>query len=86
MNLLSQTAMQRTWGDCYGYLLVATGRADLMIDPIVHIWDAAPILPIIREAGGTITDRTGNGEIGITNMIASNGLLHEAALRMIRAV
>ena len=46
----------RTWGDCYGYLLVATGRADIMIDEIISDWDGAALLPIITEAGGVFTD------------------------------
>ncbi len=49
----------RTWGDCYGYLLVATGRADLMIDPVMNVWDAAAVQPILEEAGGTFTDWEG---------------------------
>ena len=49
----------RTWGDCYGYVLVATGRALAMIDPCMNLWDAAAVQPIIREAGGTFTDWQG---------------------------
>ena len=45
----------RTWGDCYGYLLVATGRADVMVDPVMNVWDAAAVQPILEEAGGTFT-------------------------------
>src|SRR6185503_18473283 len=57
--LSDQTKVQRTWGDCYGYVLVATGRADIMIDPIMNLWDCAPLLPIMEEAGGTFTDWRG---------------------------
>jgi len=46
----------RTWGDCYGYLLVATGRADIMIDDVISDWDGAAFMPIITEAGGEFTD------------------------------
>ncbi|MEZ6108336.1 MAG: histidinol-phosphatase [Pirellulaceae bacterium] len=53
----------RTWGDCYGYLLVATGRAHLMIDPIMNVWDAAAIQPIMEEAGGVFTDWQGTPTI-----------------------
>jgi hypothetical protein len=45
----------RTWGDCYGYALVATGRAEAMIDPVLSVWGAAAMLPIVREAGGVVT-------------------------------
>lgn len=53
----------RTWGDAYGYSLVATGRAALMLDPIMSVWDAAAILPILQEAGGVFTDWKGEPTI-----------------------
>jgi histidinol-phosphatase len=52
-------AISRTWGDCFGYLLVATGRAEAMCDPILSPWDAAALQPIIEEAGGVFTDWSG---------------------------
>jgi histidinol phosphatase-like enzyme (inositol monophosphatase family) len=59
----------RTWGDCYGYYLVATGRALAMIDPVMSIWDAAALKPVLEEAGGTFTDWQGvptiNGGEGV---------------------
>jgi len=55
--------IMRTWGDCYGYLLVATGRAEAMIDPIMSVWDAAAISPIIEEAGGVFVDWKGEATI-----------------------
>ena len=63
----------RTWGDCYGYLLVATGRAELMVDPILNVWDAAAVQPIIEEAGGTFTDWQGAQTIHAGEAIATNG-------------
>lgn len=65
----------RTWGDCYGYLLVATGRAELMVDPILNVWDAAAVQPIVEEAGGTFTDWKGNRTIHAGEAIATNGLV-----------
>jgi histidinol-phosphatase len=56
LEIERRARLTRTWGDCYGYLLVATGRVDLMIDPIFNVWDAAAIQPIISEAGGVLTD------------------------------
>lgn len=50
----------RTWGDCYGHLLVATGRAEAMLDPVLADWDAAALSPIVEEAGGVFTDWAGN--------------------------
>jgi histidinol phosphatase-like enzyme (inositol monophosphatase family) len=75
-NRLQSTArLARTWGDGYGYLMVATGRADVMIDPIVNIWDAAPLQTVIEEAGGTFTDWNGNPTIHAREAIATNGRL-----------
>jgi fructose-1,6-bisphosphatase/inositol monophosphatase family enzyme len=79
---LQQAAyITRTWGDCYGYLLVATGRAEVMVDPLLNIWDAAAIQPIIEEAGGTFTDWQGTPTIHAGEAIATNGLVLEEVLR-----
>jgi histidinol phosphatase-like enzyme (inositol monophosphatase family) len=72
----------RTWGDGYGYLMVATGRAEVMIDPIVNLWDAAPLLPIIEEAGGHFSDWKGNSTIRAGEALATNGRLSREVLRM----
>src|SRR5205807_9489340 len=54
-RLAAATKFQRTWGDCYGYVLVATGRAEAMLDPSLSAWDCAAVLPILQEAGGQFT-------------------------------
>ena len=69
----------RTWGDAYGYLLVATGRMEAMIDPVISPWDIAPMPVIIEEAGGRYTDLAGEPALG-TSGIATNGRLHQAFL------
>ena len=74
----------RTWGDCYGYLLVATGRAEAMIDPIMNLWDAAALQPILEEAGGTFTDWQGNATIHAGEAIGTNGLVLEEVLAVTR--
>jgi len=84
-DALQQAAyITRTWGDCYGYLLVATGRAEVMVDPIMNIWDAAAIQPIIEEAGGTFTDWQGNATIHAGEAIATNGLVSGEVLSITR--
>jgi histidinol phosphatase-like enzyme (inositol monophosphatase family) len=55
-RLRAEASMVRTWGDCYGHALVATGRADVMLDPVLAVWDAAALRPVIEEAGGVFTD------------------------------
>jgi len=57
--LTQRVRLVRTWGDCYGYLLVATGWADIMGDPVMNPWDIAALVPVIRGAGGVITDWQG---------------------------
>lgn len=65
----------RTWGDCYGHLLVATGRAAVMIDPVMCLWDTGALQPILEEAGGTFTDWQGKQTIHAGEAIATNGLV-----------
>ncbi len=74
----------RTWGDCYGYLLVATGRVEVMIDPIMNVWDAAAIQPILEEAGGTFTSWSGEPTIHAGEGIGTNGLVLEEVLAVTR--
>jgi histidinol-phosphatase len=75
----------RTWGDGYGYALVATGRADVMVDPEANGWDLAPMLVLITEAGGRFTDLTGAVRFDGGHGVASNGHLHDAALATLTA-
>jgi histidinol-phosphatase len=83
-RLAAATRMQRTWGDCYGHILVATGRAEIMLDPILSLWDCAALLPILEEAGGTFTDWNGRATIHGGNGISTNGLLFEQVMSNIR--
>ncbi|MEO7966384.1 MAG: inositol monophosphatase family protein [Gemmatimonadaceae bacterium] len=71
----ARVAVSRTWGDCYGYVLVATGRAELMVDDRLSPWDAASLIPIIREAGGVYSDWRGGGLVEGGDGFASNALL-----------
>ena len=82
-RLQAAARLSRSWGDCYGYLMVATGRAELMVDPVVAVWDLAPLLPIIEEAGGTFTDWQGRRTIHSGQAIATNGRVFEEAMGII---
>lgn len=73
--LRARVAGWRTWGDCYGYALVATGRVDAMLDPQMSIWDAAALLPIIEEAGGVFTDWHGAPGHRGDSAVATNAAL-----------
>lgn len=83
-KLIEATYIQRTWGDAYGYALVATGRADIMVDPAMYLWDAAPMQVILEEAGGTLTDWKGDATIHNNETIATNGRLFEQVMQIIR--
>jgi histidinol-phosphatase len=84
-RILAAAGMFRTWADCYGYLLVATGRAELAFDPVMNIWDAAALAPILQEAGGSYTDWRGTPTIEHNEGIGSNGLVLDEVLALIRS-
>jgi histidinol-phosphatase len=70
----------RAFGDFYGYMLLAEGALDIMVEPELSLWDVAALIPIVTEAGGRITDLTGRPPADQTASIATNGLLHETVL------
>ncbi len=70
-----RAAVARSWGDCYGYLLVATGRAEVMVDGVMALWDAAALQPIIEEAGGVFTDWAGHRTVFGGSTVATNAAL-----------
>jgi histidinol-phosphatase len=74
-RLRASAGICRTWGDCYGYALVATGRAEAMIDPVLSVWDAAAVVPIVREAGGVVTSLNGADTHDAGSLIATNAVL-----------
>ena len=80
---VSASAMARTWGDCYGYVMVATGRAEAMIDPLMNVWDCAALLPILEEAGGTFTDWKGRRTIHGGDAVATNGRVRDELMRVL---
>ena len=82
-ELQHRAKTNRTWGDCYGHVLVATGRAELMLDPVMNIWDCAALLPIIEEAGGTFTDWRGERTISGGNAIATNGHVFDEVMALV---
>jgi histidinol phosphatase-like enzyme (inositol monophosphatase family) len=73
--LARAASVSRTWGDCFGYLLVATGRAEAMCDGTMSVWDAAALQPIIEEAGGVFTDWGGTPTAFGGSAVATNRLL-----------
>lgn len=84
LNLAKQSLATRTWGDAYGHMLVATGKVEAMVDPVVQRWDISAMQIIVEEAGGKFTGLEGNANPQ-TQAISSNGLLHEDVLSALRS-
>lgn len=78
--------VDRTWGDAYGHMMVATGRADVMFDPILNIWDAAALMPVLEGAGGHFLDVHGNANINTGNGISIVPGIKQATLDIIQNV
>ncbi|MFN7020520.1 MAG: inositol monophosphatase family protein [Phycisphaerales bacterium] len=83
-RLNRRCGLSRGWSDCYGTLLVATGRIEVMIDPPMKLWDVAALEPIVMEAGGRLTGWDGRPTDGSTGAVASNGLVHEEVIEVVR--
>ena len=83
-RLAKSARLCRTWGDAYGYLLLATGWADVMVDPVMNPWDIAALVPVIRGAGGVITDWSGGPAYPAKSTVAAaTPELHAATLAML---
>jgi histidinol phosphatase-like enzyme (inositol monophosphatase family) len=84
LKIAASGAKTRTWGDGYGYFLVATGRIEAMIDPSLYTYDIAPMLTIIPECGGVISTWDGNTELeDKVGWVASNGFIHDDLLALL---
>jgi histidinol phosphatase-like enzyme (inositol monophosphatase family) len=82
-ELIKNVKLYRNWGDCYGYYLLATGYADVMIDPIMSPWDILPLIPIIKGAGGVITDYQGNNPVKGNSAVASSPEIHSEIISLL---
>lgn len=82
-RVANASAVSRSWGDCFGYLLLATGRAEAMVDPVMSPWDAAALQPIVEEAGGVFTDWLGNLTAFGGSVIATNRALADSIRRLL---
>ena len=82
-ELTKKVKLYRNWGDCYGYYLLATGFADIMIDPIMSVWDSMALIPIINGAGGMITDYQGNDPTIGNSIVASSKEIHSEVIKLL---
>jgi histidinol phosphatase-like enzyme (inositol monophosphatase family) len=81
-RLKKKAGLIRGYSDCYGHVLVATGRAEVMLDPVMNLWDNAALMPIVEEAGGSFTDWRGRRTIEGGSAISTNGALLDAVLEL----
>lgn len=84
-KLIQNASIARGWGDCYGHALVATGRAEVMVDPLMNPWDVAALIPIVQEAGGTFMDWKGQVNINAGNGISVNAALRNEVLKIVNS-
>ena len=82
-RLAREVKFYRTWGNCFGYSLLARGLINIMIDPVMDIWDCSALIPIINGAGGVITDYQGRSPINAGSIVASNPLIHDRIIDML---
>jgi len=80
-KLIRKVKLYRSWGDCYGYYLLATGFADVMIDPIMSFWDTMALIPIIKGAGGIISDYKGDDPVNGNGIIAASPGIHSKVIK-----
>jgi len=83
-NLHKECFFGRGWSDAYGYHMVATGRAEIMLDPSIKIWDVAPFPPIFREAGGFFGSWKGKEGHTHGEGLAVNAALKSRVLKLMR--
>jgi histidinol-phosphatase len=76
--LAEQVWRIRAFGDFLSYMYVAEGAIDAAAEPDLKIYDIAALVPIVEEAGGRFTDISGELSEESSNVLASNGLIHEA--------
>lgn len=84
-RLREEVKVYRGWGDCYGYLLLATGKVDIMVDPIMHPWDIMALIPVVRGAGGTITDYEGKDPVQGNSTVATSGRIHRQVVDLLNS-
>ena len=85
LDIMRRTWRNRAFGDFYGYMLVAEGAVDIMIEPELSLWDVAALVPIVTEAGGAFTDLSGRPRPAGGSAVASNGRLHEDLLERLNS-
>lgn len=81
--LVNATGQYRSWGDCFGYTLLASGGADIMADPILNLWDIAALIPVLRGAGAVATDWHGGNPVGADSLVAAHPKIHAQVIALL---
>ena len=81
MEFITKVKLYRGWGDCYGYYLQATGYVDIVLDPIMNIWDMMALVPVVKGAGGIITDYQGKDVLKGTSVISALPTIHSEVIK-----
>lgn len=81
--IVRRAGLYRTWGDCFGYFSLATGGADVMLDPTLSYWDVAAVVPVVEGAGGQVSSWSGGDPLAEPSLIATAGPLHAEVLRVL---
>jgi len=84
-RLVRKARLYRTWGDCFGYFALATGGADVMLDPTLAYWDVAAVVPVVEGAGGRVSSFAGGSPLAQPSLVATCGDLHDEVLRLLQA-
>jgi histidinol phosphatase-like enzyme (inositol monophosphatase family) len=84
-GLIARARLYRTWGDCFGYFALATGGADIMIDPTLSYWDVAAVVPVIEGAGGQVSAWDGSDPLERLSLVATAGPLQAQVLAALKS-
>jgi histidinol phosphatase-like enzyme (inositol monophosphatase family) len=82
-NLIEKIHTLRTWGDGFGYMLVASGKADIMLDPRMSVWDIMPIIPVVRGAGAVVTTFEGQDPVWGKSAVVAAANIHSQVLNIL---
>jgi histidinol phosphatase-like enzyme (inositol monophosphatase family) len=82
-SLAKKVKLYRGWGDCFGYSLLAAGYIDIMIDPVMSIWDSMALIPVVKGAGGVITDYSGNDPVKGRSITAASPAIHKEVILLL---
>jgi histidinol phosphatase-like enzyme (inositol monophosphatase family) len=82
-ELLKKASLFRTWGDGFGYMLLASGQADIMLDAKMAPWDILPVIPVARGAGAKITTFSGGDPVVGTSAVTAHPSIHEQVIKIL---